>query len=213
MSRYRFIEAQRDHYPVRLFCQLVAVPASGYYAWQQAQQPSAGQVEPAWETTLVKAFGVYKRCNGTRRLRVELRRKDHRVGRQRLRTAMRRRGLHALQPKTFTLRTTNSTHGLRCAPNRLLDQPRPTQANRIWVSDITCLPLANGNWAYLCAFQDMASKQVVGWQAGSTMSEELVTRALQRAFWSQPPTPDLLVHFDRGEQYCGNAYRQLLHSH
>ena len=39
MSRYRFIEAQRDHYPVRLLCQLVAVPASGYYAWQQAQQP------------------------------------------------------------------------------------------------------------------------------------------------------------------------------
>ena len=82
MSRYRFIEAQRDHYPVRLLCQLVAVPASGYYAWQQAQQPSAGQgqMEPAWETALVKAFGVHKRCYGTRRLRVELRRKGYRVG-------------------------------------------------------------------------------------------------------------------------------------
>ena len=75
---------------------------------------------------------------------------------------MRRRGLHALQPKAFTPRTTDSTHGLRCAPNRLLDQPKPTQANRVWVSDITYLPLANGDWAYLCAFQDMASKQVVG---------------------------------------------------
>jgi len=38
MSCYRFIEAQRDHYPVRLLCQLVKVPASGYNAWQQAQQ-------------------------------------------------------------------------------------------------------------------------------------------------------------------------------
>ena len=28
MSRYRFIEAQRDHYPVRLLCRLVAVPVS-----------------------------------------------------------------------------------------------------------------------------------------------------------------------------------------
>ena len=37
MSRYRFIEAQRAHYPVRLLCRLVAVPASGYYAWQRAQ--------------------------------------------------------------------------------------------------------------------------------------------------------------------------------
>ena len=97
MSRYRFIKAQRDHYPVRLLCQLVAVPTSGYYAWHQAQQHQVGQREPAWETALVKAFGVHQRCYGTRRLRVELRRKGYRVGRQRLRTAMRRRGLHALQ--------------------------------------------------------------------------------------------------------------------
>ncbi len=32
MSRYRFIEAQRGHYPVRLLCQVLGVPASGYYA-------------------------------------------------------------------------------------------------------------------------------------------------------------------------------------
>ena len=102
-----------------------------------------------------------------------------------------------MQPKAFTPRTTDSTHGLRCAPNRLLDQPKPTQANRVWVSDIT-LPLANGEWAYRCAFQDLVSKQVVGWQVGAIMPEELVTRALHRAFWSQPPTPGLLVHSDRG---------------
>ena len=144
MSRYRFIGAQRAHYPVRLLCQLVAVPASGYYAWQQAQHQNVAQREPVWETVLVKVFGVHKRCYGTRRLRVELRRKGYRVGRQRLRTAMRRPGLHALQPKAFTPRTTDSTHGLRCAPNRLLNQPKPTRANQVWVSDITYLPLATG---------------------------------------------------------------------
>jgi len=213
MSRYRFIEAQRDQYPVRLLCQLVQVPASGYYAWQQTQKQAANQLTPAWETALVKVFGVHKRCYGTRRLQVALRQKGHQVGRQRLRVAMRRRGLRALQPKAYTPRTTDSTHGLRCAPNLLLDQPKPTQANRVWVSDITYLPLANGDWAYLCAFQDMASKQVVGWQVGAAMPEELVTSALQRAFRSQPPTPGLLVHSDRGGQYCGNAYRQLLHEH
>ena len=90
----------------------------------------------------MKVFGVYKRRYGTRRLQVVLRRKGHRVGRQRQRTAMRRWGLHALQPKAFTPRTTNSTHGLRCAPKR---QPKPTQANWVCVSDITYLPLANGS--------------------------------------------------------------------
>jgi len=87
---------------------------------------------------------------------------DYHVGRQRLRMAMRRRGLHALQPKAFTPGTTDLTHELPCAPGWLLDQPKPTQADRVWVSDITYLPLANGEWACLCAFQDLTSKQVIG---------------------------------------------------
>jgi len=74
-------------------------------------------------------------------------------------------------------------------PARQLDQPPPTQANRVWVSDISYLPLANCSWVNLCAFQNVASKHVVGWQAGAAMPEELVTIALQRAFWAQPPTP------------------------
>jgi len=176
------------------------------------------QQTPAWETALIKTFGHHQRRYGTRRLQVALRQDGHAVGRQRLRMAMRRRGLHALQPKAFTPRTTDSTHGLRCAPNRLLDQPKPTRANQVWVSDITYLPLANGNWAvpgraYLCAFQDAATKHVVGWHVGATMPEELVTKALQRAFFAQPPTPDLIVHSDRGGQCCGNAYRALLRRH
>lgn len=120
MSRYRFIDAHREQYPVRLLCQVLAVPASGCYVWQQGQQQAPVKEVPAWETALVKVFGRHKRRYGTRRLQVALRRKGYRVGRQRLRTAMRQQGLHARQPQAFTPRTTDSTHGLRCAPNRLL---------------------------------------------------------------------------------------------
>ena len=126
-----------------------------------------------------------------------------RVGRQALRTALRRHERKALQPKSFVPRTTDSTHGQRCAPNLLLDQPSPTQANRVWVSDITCLPLASGAWAYLCAFQDLCTKYVVGWQVRADMPEALVTSALQRALLALPgttqrPAPGLIVHSDRG---------------
>ncbi len=210
MSRYRFIAAERSHHPVQRLCQVLDVPASGYYAWQAGQQRAVGPSTPAWETALVKAFRYHKRRYGTRRLQVALRQEGHRVGRQRLRVAMRRKGLHALQPKAFTPRTTDSTHGLRCAPNRLLDQPKPTRANRVWVSDITYLPLANGDWAYLCAFQDVYTKHVVGWQVRADMTEVLVTSALQRALLSQRPAPGLIAHSDRGGQYVANAYKALL---
>ena len=135
---------------------------------------------------------------------------SHRVGRQALRTGLCRHGRKALQPKSFVPRTTDSTHGQRCAPNLLRDQPRPTQANRVWESDITCLPLASGAWAYLCAFQDLCTKHVVGWQVRADMPETLVTSALQRALLAQRPAPGLIVHSDRGGQYVGNAYKALL---
>ena len=50
------------------------------------------------------------------------------------------------------------------------------------------------------------------------MPEELAATTLQRAFFAQPPTRDLVVYSDRGRtwkggQYCGNAYRALLHQH
>ena len=38
MSRYRFIAAERGHYPVRRLCQVLDAPASGFYAWQAEQQ-------------------------------------------------------------------------------------------------------------------------------------------------------------------------------
>ena len=216
MSCYRFINSERGHYPVRRLCQVLGMPTSGYYAWQTGRQWAVDQQTPAWETALVSAFGAHQRRYGARRLQVALRQNGHRVGHLRLRTAMRRRGLRTLQPKTFTPRTTYSTHGLRCAPNRLLDQPKPTRANQVWVSDITYLPLANGDWAYLCAFQDMGTKHVVGWHVAATMPEELVTTALKRTFFAQSPTPSLLVHSDWGRtrlggQYCENAYCALLH--
>jgi hypothetical protein len=134
MSRYRFIDQHRASYPVRRLCQVLVVPPSRYYAWQQREQQGLRQQEPAWEVALAQTFETHKKRYGTRRLRVALRQQGHHVGRQALRRAMRCRGLRALQPKSYTPRTTDSTHGLRCAPNRLLDQPTPTQANRVWVS-------------------------------------------------------------------------------
>ena len=129
-----------------------------------------------------------------------LRQKGHRAGRPR-------------QPEVFIPRTTDSTNGLRCAPNRPLNQPQPTQANRVWVSDITYSPLATGYWAYLCAFQDAYSKYVVGRHVAAIMPEELVIMLLKRAFLTQPPTPGLIVYSDRGGHFCGNAHRALLHRH
>lgn len=149
MSTLQFIDQQRIQYSVQQLCHVLAVVPSRYYAWCQRAKTLA---EPAWETAMVDVFDDHQRRYGTRRLQVELRVLVHHLGRQALRTALRRHGHKVLQPKAFTPRTTDSTHSKRCAPDRLLDQPKPTQANRVWVSDITYLPVASGNYVFCCAF-------------------------------------------------------------
>ena len=153
MSTLHFIDQPRVFHLVQQLCQVLDVVPSRCYAWRQTQAARAvGPVEPAWETEMVAVFDDHRRRYGTRRLQVELRERGHRVGRQALRTGPRRHGREAMQPKSFVPRATDSTHGQRCALNLLRDQPRPTQANRVWVSDITYRQLASETWAYLCAF-------------------------------------------------------------
>ena len=68
----------------------------------------------------------------------------------------------------------------------------------MWVSDITCLPLASRTWAYRCAFQDECTKHAVGWQVRADMPEALFTSDLQRALLAQRPAPGLIAHSNRG---------------
>ena len=97
-----------------------------------------------------------------------------------------RRGLLALQPKGYTPRTTDSTHGLRCVPDGLLDQPKSTRANQFWAFNITYLPLDSGNWvvpgrAHLCAFRDIGIKHVVGGHDAGRISHHGLAAGFFRA--------------------------------
>ena len=104
MSRYRFIRAQARHYPVRRLCQVLGLGVAGYYRWQK--KVVGHPEEPAWEQALCQAFVQHKRRYGTRRLRAELRTQGHQIGRHRIRQALRRRELVAVQPRAFVPRTT-----------------------------------------------------------------------------------------------------------
>lgn len=100
---------------------------------------------------------------------------------------LRQHGLRAQQPRSFVPRTTDSRHGQRVAPNRLLGQPRPTRPDRVWVGDITCLPKQGGGWLYLASWQDACSRKVVGWDLRESMAEDLVSEALRRALAARQP--------------------------
>jgi putative transposase len=72
----------------------------------------------------------------------------------------------------------------------------------VWTSDITYIATDEG-WLYLTVILDLFSREVVGWSMRPHMRQELVVDALRMAWFCRRPAPELIMHSDRGSQYCG----------
>ena len=216
---YRFIQAQSQAYPVQVLCQTLHLSRSAYYEWLK---PTLAPVSTGINTPLDQVakpdnaqqikdlFGVHRRRYGTRRLVDAMNDRGVKVSRNFVRKVLVESGLKPIQPRSFVPRTTDSRHTLGYSPNLLLDRPRPTGPNQVWVSDITYIPLSTGKWLYLAVWVDLWSRRVVGWYLAEHMRDELVITALRRALLSRQAADGLILHSDRGGQYASKAFRQLL---
>ncbi|MGI4832719.1 MAG: IS3 family transposase [Janthinobacterium lividum] len=203
MSRYQFIEQVAATGPVQVLCRVLAVSAAGYYQWLgRADRPV-----PNWEPAANAAFSRHAQRYGTRRLQAALRGEGHVVGRDALRTWLRRRGFRALSTRPQRPRTTVADPASVVAENLPLGQPASTAPNQVWVGDITYLPLVGGRWCYLATGRDTCSRRVVGWYLDTHMPTERVLNALEQALTLRQPAPGLIVHADRGSQYTSAACR------
>lgn len=149
---------------------------------------------------------------GARRIAASLANgKAIKLSRQTVGKLMKEEGLKAIQPRSFVPRTTDSKHGKKVCENLLLNQPRPTQPNQVWVSDITYMPLKDGKWAYLSAWQDLFTKKIVGWQLENHMREEMVREPLLRALLKRnKKNVPLIIHSDRGGQYLSDNMKKVV---
>lgn len=117
-------------------------------------------------------------------------------------------GLRCKQKRKFKA-TTNSKHAFPVAPNLLEQTFAPTRPNEAWVSDITYVATEEG-WLYLAGIKDVFTCEMVGYAMGARMTQDLTAKALWRAVRSKRPAPGLILHSDRGSQYCADDYRKLV---
>ena len=105
--------------------------------------------------------------------------------------------------------TTNSNHKLPVAPNLLQQNFAASKPNEKWMTDITYIWTEEG-WLYLAVVMDLYSRMVVGWAMAERMTASLVINALQMALWRRKMPRGVIVHSDRGSQYCSHDYQKLL---
>jgi len=206
--RYQFIQDHQNEFPVRRMCQVLSVSTSGYYAWQIRPVSQRAQAN---EKLLLMIRAIYSRSRktyGSPRVHAELRADGMRVGKNRIARLMQRENLRG-QRKKKQPRTTNSRHSHPVAPNRLNREFHASRPNEKWLADITYIPTAEG-WLYLAVVLDLFSRKIVGWAFSASLESNLVEQAFRMAAYSRPALTELLHHSDRGSQYAGDAYQQLL---
>jgi transposase InsO family protein len=155
-----------------------------------------------------RIFNEEKQRAGAPRITRQLHAQGHRVGCKRVARLMREHGLVAKAAKTFKA-TTRSNHSLPVAPNLLeqcFEAPRP---DHTYVADITYIGTDAG-WVYLAAVMDVYSRRIVGWAMAERMTATLVCDALTMALWRRKRPQGVIVHSDRGSQYCSREYQTLL---
>lgn len=121
---------------------------------------------------------------------------------------MERQGLVAKAARKFKI-TTVSKHSLPVAPNLLAQNFTADEPNKKWARDITYLMTSEG-CLYLAVIIDLYSCAVIGWSMSNCMTSTLMCDALQMALWRRGKPKGVIVHSDRGSQYCSHAYRNMI---
>lgn len=206
--KFELIEAEKAHFPVAFMCRQLRVSRAGYYAWGKRPESRRAQQERALAVQVAAVHQESRRTYGAPRVQHELRRRGVRVAKKRVARLMRTQGLVARARRRYVC-TTHSQHAQPVAPNVLQRDFRPPAPDRVWATDITYVPTAEG-WLYLAVVLDLFSRRVVGWATGARIDRHLVLRALDMALAHRSPPRGLVHHSDRGCQYACADYQQAL---
>lgn len=186
------------------------VSRSGFYAWRQrgGRKTVTQRHRELCDIRVACAFSEQKGRSGARRLRLDLQDAGYHYNRKTIAASLRRQGLKAKAAKKFKV-TTDSKHKRPAAPNLLQQDFTAEAPNQKWVSDITYL-WSDAGWVYLAVMIDLFSRAVVGWSMSVRMKSGLVCDALQMALNRRGHPEGVIVHSDRGSQYCSDDYQNLI---
>jgi transposase InsO family protein len=186
------------------------VSRSGFYHWLKHRHKVTSRelARHDLDSKVKQAFVEGKERDGARRIQKALDEDKSPHNIKTISQSMKRQGLVAKAARKFKC-TTDSNHTRAISPNLLAQDLSATEPNQKWAGDITYIATSEG-WLYLAVIIDLYSRQVIGWSMNERMTAGLVCDALKMALFRRGFPEGVLLHSDRGSQYCSNDYRELI---
>ncbi len=186
----------------------MAVSRSGYYDWRKRQVSNRTIANAKLDKHIQAIYEEHKGRYGYRRIAETLWEKSITVSLERIRRRMRKLNIKGIQSRKFKY-TTNSKHTLPIMPNLLNQNFNTISPNQVWVADITYIRVKQ-RWLYLAVVIDLYSRKIIGWRFGERINKQLVIDALKAALFNRHYPKNVIVHTDRGSQYCSHQYQALI---
>ncbi len=82
--RFRFVEAEKASYPIRLMCRCLAISRSGYYAWRKRPTSARARQDAQLGVEIAASHAESRRTYGSPRVLRDLRAKGLWVSRKRV---------------------------------------------------------------------------------------------------------------------------------
>ena len=194
----------------REVCEFLNFARSPFQRWKQFELSPLEEEDKTVLPLIVKSFHAHRRRYGSRRIMDDLQDQGFSLGRRRVAKLMKIAGVSAIQPKSYKPRTTESKHTLGYNENLIMNLSNLKALNRLWVGDITYIPIELIKFGYLAVLMDRFSRRIVGWKLGTDMTEQIVIASLKTAIKNRKPAPGMIHHTDRGGQYAGKEYRKII---
>ena len=206
--KYAFIKTNQSMLTVKVCCHLFGVSCSGYYAWLKRKPSQQALANRRLDTKIKALFAEHQQRAGSPRITRDLKEAGEPCSENRVARRMKKLGLRALAKRKFKV-TTDSEHNKPIYDN-VLNRDFTTRAiNQKWAGDITYIHTVEG-WLYLAVIIDLHSRAVIGWSMNKRMKASLVCDALAMALRHRNYPKKVIVHSDRGSQYCSKRYRKLI---
>lgn len=177
---------------------MLGIARSSYY--YRAAAPSSEDLELL---RLIDEIYLATPFYGSRRMTVVLRQRGYTINRKRVRRLMARLGLQVIYPKP-KLSQRHPNHKIY---PYLLRHQVVDQANQVWCTDITYLPVLKGHF-YLVAVMDWYSRHVLSWRISNTLTTDFCLAALEEAIekYGKPG----IFNTDQGSQFTATAFTECL---
>jgi putative transposase len=192
------VEPSNDNLSIMVQCRLRSISRSGWY-----YDPKGQSLLNLRLMRLIDEQFLLTPYYGSRQMARHLRRQGYCVGRHRIRRLMRIMGLRAIYQEPRT----SQPHPAHKIYPYLLRSLAVTQANQVWCTDITYIPVRRG-FLYLVAIMDWHSRKVLSWRLSNTMGTHFCVEALEEALglYGKPE----IFNTDQGSQFTAFDFTSVL---